>query len=158
EDHVYQPMLKEALALEDLRRRGRDLEAWMTNYPALFVDAVLRLRAKEAADAPSEALAAATLGEAEETLGACLQAMGLEWIAPQPGDAVTRDYEVVGEEAGLTEGRVAALRRPGFRWQGRLYLQPQVLRSVRREEARVESRESRVTADISLSPADRVES
>jgi len=144
-DHPLQPALKDAAALEDLRRRGRDLEAWLTNYPALFVEAVSRVGVWECAHShtpgsAAETLAAETLAEACQTLDASLAALGLEWIAPEPGSPITEEHEVVDEEeVAQKPGTVARLRRPGFRWQGRLYQPAQVLRARAKSERLVVS-------------------
>lgn len=138
-DHPLQSALKEAAALEDLRGRGSDLEAWLTNYPSLFVDAISRVGGGEegrgVSDLPSsdaaEALATETLAEARRALDACLAALGVEWIAPRPGARITDEQEVVGEEeATSAPGTVARLHRLGFRWQGRLYQPAQVWRTA----------------------------
>ena len=140
ESHALQNALKEAAALEELRRRGRDLETWLSNYPALFADAVeALLSGGDVADSereilethPAEILAAQTLHETREALDATLKALGITWIAPAPGDPILPELEVVGEERSPQRaGSVARLCRRGFRFQGRLALPAQVLRAV----------------------------
>ena len=143
EDHALQNVLKEAMALEELRRRGRDLETWVTNYPALFAEAAQALisGAEGNAAAPDNSvdsethpvytLTTQTLQEAQTTLETTLQALGLTWIAPAPGDPILAEHEVIGEERSpQSEGRVARSRRRGFRIQGRLALPAQVFRAA----------------------------
>jgi hypothetical protein len=138
--HTLQNALKEAAALEELRRRGRDLETWLANYPALFADAAEALLsggdvaapAREILEAhPAEILAAQTLHETREALDATLKALGITWVTPAPGDPILPELEVVGEEnSPQSAGSVARLRRRGFRFQGRLALPAQVVRAV----------------------------
>jgi hypothetical protein len=140
ESHALQNGLKEAAALEELRRRGHDLEAWLSNYPALFADAAQALLAETAvADAekalsethPAETLATQTLQETREALTTTLHALGIVWIVPRPGEPIQAEHEVIGEEpASYGAGRVARLRRRGFRFQGRLALPAQVVRAA----------------------------
>jgi molecular chaperone GrpE (heat shock protein) len=139
ESHSLQNVLKEAAALEELRRRGQDLEAWVSNYPALFADAAHALLSEHTAAAldkklletyPADILAAQTLQETREALEATLQALGITWVVPAPGDPVLTEHEVIGEESSAHgAGRVARLRRRGFRFQGRL-LPAQVVRAA----------------------------
>jgi hypothetical protein len=139
DSHALQNVLKEAAALEELRRRGHDLETWFTNYPALFADAAQALLSGSGGDAladeafetdPANTLAGQALHEAQTALETTLQALGITWVAPAPGDAILADYEVVGDESSpQRDGCVARLRRRGFRFQGRLALPAQVLRS-----------------------------
>lgn len=138
--HSLQNVLKEAAALEDLRRRGHDLEAWLSNYPALFADAAQALLTGGSAGAPessvldthpAEVLAVQTLQETQAALETTLQALGVAWVAPAPGDPVLPEHEVTGEEISAQgTGRVARLRRRGFRFQGRLALPAQVVRAA----------------------------
>lgn len=135
DSHSLQNALKEAAALEELRRRGHDLEAWLSNYPALFADAAQALLSGEGAPAPethpAEILAAQTLQETRAALETTLQALGITWVAPAPGDPVQTEHEVIGEESSpYASGRVARMRRRGFRFQGRLALPAQVLRAT----------------------------
>lgn len=140
ESHALQNVLKEAVALEELRRRGRDLETWLSNYPALFAEAAQALLSEGIAQAsdndilethPAEILAVQTLQETRTTLESTLQALGIAWVAPAPGDPILAEHEVIGEESSLqTTGCVARLRRRGFRFQGRLALPAQVLRAT----------------------------
>ena len=140
DSHSLQDVLKEADALETLRLRGRDLETWLTNYPALFADAVQALvsgvREKtHTLDVlvahPAYLLAAKTLQDVETTLETTLQALGVTWIEPSPGDPITPEHEVIGEEPSFqNEGAVACLRRRGFRFHGRLALPAQVSRAL----------------------------
>ncbi|MCW3096377.1 MAG: hypothetical protein JWL77_1995 [Chthonomonadaceae bacterium] len=139
ESHSLQNVLKEAAALEELRRRGHDLEAWVSNYPALFADAAHALLSERTAGTldkklletnPADILAAQTLQETREALEATLQALGITWVVPAPGDLVQAEHEVIGEESSAHgTGRVARLRRRGFRFQGRL-LPAQVVRAT----------------------------
>jgi len=139
-EHGMQNMLKEAAALEELRRRGQDLETWLTNYPSLFADAMQSLVAgAAAADAalasaetnPVDILAAQTAVEARAALEATLKALGITWITPSPGDAVLAEQEVIGEESSqFGDGRVAQVRRRGFRIQGKIAVPAQVVRSI----------------------------
>jgi len=139
ENHMFQKVLKEAAPLEELRRRGHDLEAWLTNYPALFADAAQSLldscsalsRAEQGEMQPAELLAARALQDTRDALASTLQALGLTWIAPTLGEPISADHEVIGEESSpLGAGRVARVRRRGFRFQGRLALPAQVLRAA----------------------------
>ncbi len=140
DSHALQNVLKEAAALEELRRRGHDLENWFTNYPALFADAAQALLSGSGGNAlaheeletdPANTLAAQALHEAQTALETTLQALGITWITPALGDAIRADYEVVGDESSpQRDGCVARLRRRGFRFQGRLALPAQVLRSA----------------------------
>ncbi len=140
-EHSSHSALKEAAALEELRRRGQDLETWLTNYPSLFADAMQSLDAGTEADDtapdaaetdPVEILAAQTAADARAVLESALQAMGVTWIAPSPGDAVLAEHEVVGEEESPSgEGRIAQMRRRGFRIRGRLAVPAQVTRAIR---------------------------
>ena len=133
EEHPYQPSLKEITSLEDLRQRGRDFEAWITQYPSLFVEAIGNLEIKSVPERSARILLTEqTLREARQTIETNLKAMGLEWVAPKPGEAITETQEVVGEEKSenVEVGTVARLRRPGFRLQGKLLLPAQVLRAV----------------------------
>jgi molecular chaperone GrpE (heat shock protein) len=142
DEHQLQAMLKEASALEDLRKRGRDLETWVANYPSLFADAMQSLESGTGFQAtaqhtaehkiePVEILAIQTLEEAKSTLSGTLQALGITWIAPAPGDMVQSEHEVIGEEVSpQPEGRIASLRRRGFRVQGRAAMPAQVTRAV----------------------------
>ena len=140
DSHALQNVLKEAAALEELRRRGHDLETWLINYPALFADAAQALVSGGSDDAPEHpvletdpagTLASQALHEAQAALETTVQALGITWVAPAPGDAVLTEYEVIGEESsGQNAGSVARLRRRGFRFQGRLALPAQVLRSA----------------------------
>ena len=136
-DHALQYVLKEAAGLEELR--GRDLETWLTGYPSLFADAVERLETQpEYASGIPEELAAVTLLEARRVFEDTIQAMGIEWILPVPGDHIGDEHEVVGEEeSAVPAGRVARLQRRGFRRVGRLALSAQVIRATP-ERARVE--------------------
>ncbi len=139
EGHFYHNVLKEAAALEELRLRGRDLETWLTNYPAMFADAVQSLLSGVDEDAhefdvlkapPVDIIAAQTLKAVQKTLEIDLQALGITWIAPSPGDAIMAEHEVIGEESSShSEGSIARLRRRGLRLQGRFVLPAQVIRS-----------------------------
>ena len=141
ENHGLQNVLKEAAALEELRRRGHDLEAWLSNYPALFADAMQALfdngiklaieKADRGETQPAEILAAQALQDTRDALVSTLQALGLKWIMPEPGEPISADHEVIGEESSTAgAGRVARLRRRGFRFQGRTALPAQVLRAA----------------------------
>lgn len=141
DDHALQNILKESAALEELRRRGRDLESWLANYPALFADAAQALMSGTHADVnelnsfktyPADTLAVQTLCDAQATLETTLQALGITWVAPSPGDAILTEHEVIGEEDSLqNEGCIVRLRRRGFRVQGRLALPAQVIRAAK---------------------------
>lgn len=140
EAHASRNVLKEAAALEDLRRRGQDLETWLANYPSLFADAMQSLDPGAAPESraddveglnPVEFLAAQTVEDARAALETTLQALGVAWIAPSPGDAVLSEHEVIGEEPSpYGDGRVARMRRRGFRVRGRLAIPAQVTRTV----------------------------
>lgn len=129
--HPLQTALQEAAALEELRRRGPDLENWIGSYPSLFADSFARLDAGGLGEAGgAERLAVATLAEVHEGLGTDLRALGVEWIAPTPGEALAPDMDVVGEEeAAVPAGRVARVRRRGLRWRARVLLPAQVVRA-----------------------------
>jgi len=134
-EHFLQPALKGAVELEDLRRRGNDLENWITRYPIPFADAIRVIKgvAQTGACAP-EHLAIISLQEAEQALETALQALGLKWITCASGDRVTQECEVVGEESAPVEaGRVARMLRPGIHWRGFLHLPMQVLRATERQ-------------------------
>jgi molecular chaperone GrpE (heat shock protein) len=147
EEHRLQPVLNEASALEDLRKRGRDLETWLVNYPSLFADAMQSLEtgtqsitagAHPAGSKPEavDILALQTLEEAKTTLSGALQALGITWIAPSPGDLVLSEHEVIADERSpQPEGRVAGVRRRGFRVQGRVAMPAQVTRAVAAAES-----------------------
>lgn len=130
--HPYQSALQEATALEELRRRGPELESWLATYPSLFADSVSRLEidARDAV-AAADRLALRTLMEAHESLGSDLRAMGVEWVEARPGDALGPDMEVVSAEHTATPvGAVARTRRRGLRFRGRQVLLAQVVRSL----------------------------
>ncbi len=139
-NHALQNVLKEAAALEELRRRGHDLEAWLSNYSALFAEAaqalfsggtepLIALQLSETP--PAEILATETLHETRAALETTLQALGITWIAPAPGEPILAEHEVIGEESSpQAAGRVARLRRRGFHLQGRIALPAQVLRAT----------------------------
>jgi hypothetical protein len=126
-----QAALKEAQGLEDLRHNGRELETWLTGYPSLFADAVERLEARmPCGDGPPAELAQAILNEARQIFAAEVVALGIEWIVPTVGAGIGAEHEVVGEEeAALPAGRIARVKRRGFRRQGELQLPAQVTRS-----------------------------
>jgi molecular chaperone GrpE (heat shock protein) len=161
-EHPYQSVLREATEMEALRRKGKDLESWMSAYPSLFADAVSRLTppACENAEAPEE-LVQEILAQAREVLDRDLEAMGVEWIAPRAGEPIGRDQEIVGEASadGIAPGAIASVRRPGFRWRGKLCLPAQVVRA--REEGEGKREEGRGKREEknsdSPSPAERSE-
>ncbi|HLJ56393.1 MAG TPA: hypothetical protein VKT77_15245, partial [Chthonomonadaceae bacterium] len=151
ETHTLQPVLKEVAALEDLRRRGAELETWLTNYPSLFADAVQAIDAGQAQRSeahepanPVEALAGRTVSDARIALDAALQALGVTWVDPAPGDAVTSEHEVVADEpADAPAGSVAQLRRRGFRIRGRLVVPAQVERAIAKPAAEAAAKAAR---------------
>jgi molecular chaperone GrpE (heat shock protein) len=130
--HGCQAVLQEASELVELCHKG-DLDAWLTNYPSLFADAVARLCVS-----PSEGtgdagrLVREVLGETRELLDRHLQALGVEWIGPEPGAEIADEHEVAGDESvpGVTAGRVARVQRPGLRRRGRVVLPAQVVRAM----------------------------
>ena len=160
-EHASHNVLKEAAALEELRRRGQDLETWLTNYPSLFADAMQSLDAGAGANVaapsahdtnPVDILAAQTVSDARAALETTLQAMGVTWIAPSPGDSVLAEHEVILEDPSPNgEGRVAKLRRRGFRVQGRLAIPAQINRTVMAGAAA--PAESKAAAQIAVSTA-----
>lgn len=166
DSHALQNVLKEAAALEDLRRRGHDLEAWLANYPALFADAAHALFSggvapiidlKLSDTSPAEILATETLHEVRAALESNLQALGITWIAPLPGDPVLSEHEVTGEEMSEQgAGRVARLRRRGFRFQGRLALPAQVVRSAP-QGAALTARDQMLEIPPAVPPAQKAE-
>ncbi|MCW3054103.1 MAG: hypothetical protein JWN14_3273, partial [Chthonomonadales bacterium] len=165
ENHRLQNVLKEAAALEELRRRGHDLEAWFTKYPPQFADAAqtlldsgikLEIEIHQGETQPAELLAARALQDTRDALASTLQALGLTWIAPEPGEPISADHEVIGEESStFGAGRVARLRRRGFRFQGRMALPAQVLRAAALSGATITSPSERtqVAAVPSAIPA-----
>ena len=162
ENHAFHNVLKEAAALEELRRRGHDLEAWFTKYPPQFADAAqtllesgikLEIEIHPGETQPAELLAARSLQDTREALASTLQALGLQWIAPEPGEPISADHEVIGEESStFGAGRVARLRRRGFRFQGRLALPAQVLRAAASSGATVTPPSERTQAAAVSSP------
>src|SRR5579871_6832536 len=93
-EHPLQPVLKEAVGLEELRGSGGELETWLTGYPSLFADAVDRFE-KQPACGPSivERLAAETLREMRQGFETTVEAMGIEWIQPAAGAVIGEEYE-----------------------------------------------------------------
>ena len=133
ETHTLRTALQEAAELIELWGKGREFEAWIASYPALFADACVRAFPPSGAEEGSEAeaLALETLENARALLDGNLRALGVEWITPQPGEPVTDAHAVVGEESepGIPPGGIARLARPGFRWRGQVYLPAQVVRT-----------------------------
>jgi hypothetical protein len=139
-DHPLQPILQEAVGLEELRCKANELETWLNGYPSLFADAVERLERQPACgDGVAERLALTTLEEARQAFAATMAALGIEWIQPGAGAVIGEECEVVGETAApVPAGRAAELRRRGFRQKGKLALPAQVTRSAgNRDAARV---------------------
>jgi len=139
--HPYQTALQEASALEELRRKGPELESWLATYPSLFADSVARLEIDpNVAVAAADRLALRTLMEAHESIGSDLRALGVEWVEPKPGDAVGPDMEIVSSEhAPAPPGAVARTRRRGLRFRGRQVLPAQVVRSLGPEPSAVQA-------------------
>lgn len=131
-EHPHQAPVAEAIGLVELWQKGPELENWLTTYPSLFADSVARLDVPDSDPSDAGQLAWETLQDARELLDHHLRAMGVEWIVPAPGDLVTSDHEVIGDEpaAGVQSGRVARVHRPGFRRRGTLCLPALVVRAL----------------------------
>lgn len=133
EECALQPALRQACAIEDLSRRGTELETWLVGYPSLFADAVQLLAdgVMYSGDTAPQALGISTISEALTTVRLTVKQFGVEWITPRPGGILGSEHDVVGEEPSeYHRGSLARVVRFGFRRHGKLELPAQVMRSV----------------------------
>lgn len=131
-EHPLRAVIDEAIRLEGVRQKRVEFEGWIESYPLLFVESAARLLFDPAVQSletpgaplsPIERLTLAVRARAQRALESTLEESGVRWILPQPGQPVSEDCAVAGEEdapAGITPGTVARVARPGYFWRGRV--------------------------------------
>jgi hypothetical protein len=136
DESVVQPALRQACAFEELRQRADELEIWLMRYPSLFADAVALLNSCTAECEttvyldPAAMLAMETIIEVQKALARKLTECGIDWVPAEPGETITSNHEVVGDEPSpFSKTTIARTVRGGFSIRGKLELPAQVVRS-----------------------------